>query len=103
MGTGDTCVADPLDTVHREIDSVVHGHHVYKSVWSPVTREQLILEKEPANPHNELAAAVKGFSDSGPHSKNLFTDHMVFYYMKGLFCLSYYWEKEERKRLRSTM
>ena len=102
MDTGHTHVADLLDTVHREMDSVVHGHHVYKSVWLPVIGEQLILEKEPANPHNELAVAVKGFSDSGPHFKYLFTDHMVFY-MKGLCCLSYYWEEEERKRLRSTM
>ena len=30
----------------------------------------------------------KGFADNGPHSKKLFTDHMVFYYMKGLCHLS---------------
>ena len=103
MDTSDTHVADLLDTVHHEMDSVVRGHHVYKSVWLPVTGEQLILEKEPANPHNDFAVAVKGFSDSGPHSKKLFTDHMVLYCVKGLCRLLYYWEKEERKRLRSTM
>ena len=44
-------VADWLDTMHHELDSVVHIHHVYKSVWSSVV-EQLSLEKEPiANPY----------------------------------------------------
>ena len=46
MAAGDTHVADQLDTVHHKMDSEVRGHHVYKSVWSPVIREQLILEKE---------------------------------------------------------
>ena len=59
MATGDACVSDLLDTVHHEMDNVVRGHHVYKSVWLPVIGEQLILEKEPANPHNEFAVAVK--------------------------------------------
>ena len=58
MAAGDTHVADPLDTVYHEMDSMVHGHHVYKSVWSPVVGEQLVLEKEPANPHDEFAVAV---------------------------------------------
>ena len=37
-----------IDTVHHEMDSVTHIHHVYKSMWLPVIGEQLILEKEPA-------------------------------------------------------
>ena len=56
----------------------------------PVTGEQLILEKEPvANPNDEFAVSGsdKGFSDSWPHSvRNLFTDHVVLYYTKGLCC-----------------
>ena len=48
MAADNARVADPLDTVHHEINSVVHTHYVYKSVWSPVTAEQLILEKESA-------------------------------------------------------
>ena len=48
MVAGDTCVADPVDTVHHEMNSKVHSHRVYKSVWSPVIGAQLILEKEPA-------------------------------------------------------
>ena len=46
MAVGDACVLDPLDTVNHEMDSVVHSHHVYKSVRLPVI-EQFILEKEP--------------------------------------------------------
>ena len=44
---GDSRVADPVDIVHHEMDSVVRTHYVYTTVWSPVI-EQLILEKEPA-------------------------------------------------------
>ena len=80
MAVGNDCVADPLDTVHHEMDSVVCGCYVYISVWSPVI-EQLILEKDPANSHDELAD--RGFSDGGPHFEKLFTDHVEFYYMKG--------------------
>ena len=49
MAAVDTCVAHPLDTVHHEMDSMVHSHHVYKSVWLPVIGERLVLEKEPAS------------------------------------------------------
>ena len=52
IDAGIACVADQLDNMHHKIDSKVHSHHVYKSVWSPVV-EQLCLEKEPvANPHD---------------------------------------------------
>ena len=33
MAVGDACVANPLDTVHHEMDSVVHSHHIYQPVW----------------------------------------------------------------------
>ena len=29
MAAGDTCVADPVDTVCHEMDSVVRSNHVY--------------------------------------------------------------------------
>ena len=47
MAADDACVADLVDTVYHEMDSVVCGHHVYKSVWSPVI--ELVLEKETAS------------------------------------------------------
>ena len=34
------------------------GHHVYKTVWTLVIGEQLHLEKESRNPHNDFAVAV---------------------------------------------
>ena len=58
----DTCVADLLDTVHHEMESVFHSHHVYKSVWSPVIEEQLVLEKEPAD---QLTQQIYSGSDKG--------------------------------------
>ena len=58
MAADNNLLADPLDTVHHEMDSMIRDHHVYKSVWSPVIAEQLILEKEPANPNDEFAVAV---------------------------------------------
>ena len=50
-------MVDTPATVYHEVDSMVRVHHVYKLVWSPVQKEQLILE-EPANPHNEFSVAV---------------------------------------------
>ena len=47
MVAGDTRVADPVDTVHHEMVSMVCSHRFYKTVYSPVI-EQLVLEKEPA-------------------------------------------------------
>ena len=69
------------------MDSVVHSHSVYKSMWLPVIEEQLVLKRNlPTNPHNEFPVAViaKGLSvvDCIPLER-LFTDHVVFYYMKG--------------------
>ena len=40
-------------------DSMVHSHHVYKSVWLTIIGEQVILGRSlTANPHNELTVAV---------------------------------------------
>ena len=32
MAAGDTRAADPVDTVHHEMDSTIHSHGFYKSV-----------------------------------------------------------------------
>ena len=53
MDTGNACVADPLDTAHHEMDHVIHGHHVYKFVWSPITTHAGVGAA--GNPHNEFA------------------------------------------------
>ena len=38
MAAGDTHAADPVDTVHHEMDSTICSHHFYKSVWLPLNR-----------------------------------------------------------------
>ena len=81
---------------------MVHGHHIYKFVGSPGTGEELVLEKEPAGQSIQwiCSGSDKGLSDSWLYFiGKLFTYYMVFYYMKGLCHLSYYWEKEEGKGL----
>ena len=46
MAAGNTRAADPVDTVHHEMDSTVRSHCFYKYVQLPVIGKQLILEKE---------------------------------------------------------
>ena len=59
MAASDTHVAYLLDTMHHKMDSMVHSQHAYKSVWSPVIREQLILERSLlANLHHKIAVVV---------------------------------------------
>ena len=61
------------------------------------------------NPHNDFTVAVTKDSQIVGCTllENLFTDYVIFHYTKGLCCLlsgmSYYWKKEKRKRLRSTI
>ena len=55
MAAGDMSGAN---MVRYDIDSVVRGQHVYKTVWTLVIGEQLYLEKESGNPHDDFAVAV---------------------------------------------
>ena len=41
------------------IDSVMRGHHIYKSVWTPVIGKELYLEPEESNEHDKYAMAVR--------------------------------------------
>ena len=89
MAADGACVTDLVDTVHYEMDSVVCSHNVYKSVWSPITDEQLVLEKEPARQCTLwiCSGSDKGFSDSGTHSIGKFVHRShVFYYTKRFCC-----------------
>ena len=59
MAGSDTHVAYLLNTMHHKMDNMVHSHHAYKSVWSPIIGEQFILERSlPANLHNKIAVVV---------------------------------------------
>ena len=40
------------------LQSVVTGHHIYKSVWSPAIGERLPLAREEDNVHDRYAVAV---------------------------------------------
>ena len=55
MAAGDMSGAD---MVRYDIDSVVRGHHVYKTVLTPVIGEQPYLEKESGYPYDDFAVAV---------------------------------------------
>ena len=78
------------------MDSVVHSHHVYKSVWSSVI-EQL----------GQSTWWICSGSDKNSQIVNctpledLFTEHVIFYYTKGL-CrpLSSVCHITERRRIR---
>ena len=67
------------------MDSMVRVHHVYKLVWSPVQKEQLILE-EPTNPHNEFSVAVIKDSQVVDHILKIIhrsaSHKVVIYYTK---------------------
>ena len=41
-----------------EVESVVRGHHVYKSVWTPVSGEELAVTPEVKNSHDRYVVAV---------------------------------------------
>ena len=40
------------------IESTVRGHHVYKSLWTPVMGEELNVQIEDSNIFDEFAVAV---------------------------------------------
>ena len=40
-------------------ESVVRGHHIYKDVWSPIVGEEVEVCREPENPHDRHAVALK--------------------------------------------
>ena len=109
MAAGNTHVADPVDTVHHEMDSTICSHCVYKTVWSPVIGEHLILKGAywPIHKTNLLyMAVIKDSQISGCIPSEIYSQ-ITWYYitLRGSVvrypALSYYWEKE--KRLRSTV
>ena len=52
--------SQPAD-LHRlqyEKASIVRGHHIYKSLWTPEVNEILLLRRETGKEHDEYAVAV---------------------------------------------
>lgn len=62
-------------------DSVVRGHHVYKSVWTPVIGEELYLEPEESNEHDEYAVAVRKDGETIGHVPRSFS-RISWYFLK---------------------
>ena len=48
----------PARSVYKK-ESVVRGHHIYKTSWTPVIGEELPAEREENNEHDEHAVAVR--------------------------------------------
>ena len=42
-------------------ESVVHGHHIYKRLWSPIIGEVLELLREEESEHDRFAAWLCAF------------------------------------------
>ena len=38
--------------------SVIRGHHIYKSIWTPIIGEELVLEAQDDNKHDKHAVGV---------------------------------------------
>ena len=57
-----------LGSDYYEKASVVKGHHVYKAVWTPFLGEELSVQPEDHNDHDEHAIAVTrdGYVDIAP-------------------------------------
>ena len=55
-----------------EKESVVRGHHIYKikTVWTPVIGEELPVEREEDNQHDQHAVAVVKNGDIVGHKRN---------------------------------
>ena len=41
-----------------EKTSMIRGHHIYKSVWTPIIEEQLVLEAQDDNEYSKYAIGV---------------------------------------------
>ena len=59
MTTKVPCAAESTrETKTYSIESVIRGHHVFKSIWSPFVGETLSLKQEKGNRHDRFAVAV---------------------------------------------
>ena len=46
------------------VESVVRGHHIYKSIWTPALAEELLVEPENDNEHDIYTVCVKKTTQS---------------------------------------
>ena len=50
-----------------KIDSVVRGHHIYKTIWTPLLGEILEAEREDESDHDEYTVAITRRGDVVRH------------------------------------
>ena len=41
------------------LDGVIRGHHIYKSIWTPVVGDILCVNEETSNEHDDFAVCVR--------------------------------------------
>jgi len=51
-------VSGDFETALFSVESVIHGHHASKAIWSSVLGEQLQCHCEPGNIHDLYVVAV---------------------------------------------
>ena len=63
------------------LESVVHGHHNYKRIWSPVLEERLQIEIEDDNSNDARAVAIQKHGIVVGHLPRE-TARIVWYFLK---------------------
>ena len=61
-----------------QVESVIRGHHIYKTVWTPFIGETLSLRIEDGNEQDSFAVAVIKNDDIVGHAPRQFS--RVFYF-----------------------
>ena len=80
----------------------MRGHHIYKSVWTPFIGEELYLEPEESNEHDEYAVAVRKDGETVGHAPVL--SRILWYFLKHAGEITCdHWEKKAWARLGSSM
>ena len=50
-----------------EVNSCVHGHHIFRGIWNPMIGEQLVGKREASNIQDVYAVAVIVERERNPH------------------------------------
>ena len=65
------------------LQSVIRGHHVYKSIWTPVVGEHLDTAQEDGNGHDLYAVAVTRSSTTVGHIPREYSRTFYFFISHG--------------------
>ena len=72
-----------LGSDYYEKASVVKGHHVYKAVWTPFLGEELSVQPEDHNDHDEHAIAVTRDGRTVGHVPRIISRESWFFLRRG--------------------